>query len=141
MVAILSSNSGVSIISTDIVTDGVDRDVVTTPAAVTILFFTVQFDLNMINWSDRFRATFQIERYPTGNKTNAAWTAPLAAIPQSPQVWLSWTDSAAGLGIVKSGVYLYRPTFEIGSSGDVQSTGESDFAVAEEHYLLLETGW
>jgi hypothetical protein len=143
MAPTLSSNSGVSMTSTNIVTSGIDRDVVSSPQEQVILFFTLAFDFNQFQWNSGFgfRANFQVENYASGLKTNVAWNDLLGALPQAPSIWLSMQWTAANFGISTPGVYLYRPTFTVmvPNPGELPAfIGDSDFAVAEEHFLILE---
>jgi hypothetical protein len=143
MAPTLNSASGLSILSTNIVTSGVDRDVVSGPQAPVVLFFTLAVDLNQFTWnpSFAFTADFQVENYYTGQKTNRFWIASLNALPQAPFLWLSLGGAASAFGVSTPGIYLYRPTFIVTAPNLRELPpfiGDSGFAVAEEHFFILE---
>jgi hypothetical protein len=139
---ILTSGSVISFSSTDIVTDGVNREVVASSSSHLQLFLTLSFDLSQVrNWTDLFIANFQMENYQTGAKINTYWNAPLSALPQAASIWLLEEGPASAFGLATPGLYLYRPTFTIVSANPRELPafiGLSHFAVAEEHYLILE---
>jgi hypothetical protein len=101
----LNSGTGISIVQTNITTNGVDRDAVSSPQSNLNLFFTIRFDPNQVfNRQNAFAANFQIENCETGQKTNNYWRDPLTAIAQEELVWVLLGGTAAARGASTFGV-------------------------------------
>jgi hypothetical protein len=147
--------AGVSIPWTNLVTAGVDRDVVAFTQDSLTLLFGISIDPAL--WTTPnygFLINFQVTEVATGQRFNNYWRAPLNALPQAPSLWvsMSWARAEfagvmhAPLGIFNQsgdGMYLYRPYIEIlvPRAPDPEffiSGGQSEFAVGEEHFFLCE---
>ena len=127
---------------TEIVVDGTDTDIVPRPSGHVQFFLYLSFDLDQFAaWNDGFSANFQVENSQSGVKTNSVWSASLAALPRSPDIWLLKEGPAESFGITAPGIHILRPSFTIlvPNVHELPSyVGLSKFAVAEEHMFLLE---
>jgi hypothetical protein len=123
----------VSILWTNVLTQGVDRDVIASEGHSLTLLFGLSIDTALWNTAWAFVANFQVTEVATGQGFNHYWRAPLNALPKSPSLWLSmsWARAEwAGVSHapvrtavsppaqitwsqVGDGMYLYRPYIEI----------------------------
>ena len=94
----------------------------------------------------------------SGTIRNSYWNGPLNALPNAPSLWLSWSFTYAfEAGVANSrygfgdygpfgdGCYLFRPYFMVWVSQPPSTqllypAGNSEYAVAEDHFLMLEAG-
>ena len=140
---------------TNIVTEGVDRDLVRWSTSDLTLFFGLNIDLSLFDNAFRFLANFQIVEVASGRTSNHYWNGPLDALPRAPGLWLSWSFTyALEAGVYNSrygssygpfgdGCYLFRPYFMVWvsqppSTQFLSPAGRSEYAVADEHFLMLE---
>ncbi len=140
---------------TNVTTEGVDRDVVRWATSELTLFFGLNLDLSLFDNAFRFLANFQVMETASGRITNNYWDGALDALPRASGLWLSWSFTYAfEAGVYNSrygstwgpfgdGCYLYRPYFMVWVSQPPSAQfllpgGRSEYAVAEDHYVMLE---
>jgi hypothetical protein len=140
---------------TNVVTEGVDRDLVRWSTSDLTLFFELNIGLDLFDNGFRFLANFQIVEISSGRIANHYWDGTLDALPHAPGLWLSWSFTyALDAGIYNSrygsawgsfgdGCYLFRPYFMVwvsqpSSTQFLSPAGLSEYAVADDHFLMLE---
>lgn len=140
---------------TNIVTEGVDRDIVRWGTSDLALFFGLNIDLSLFDNGYRFMANFQVVETASGRTENHYWDGTLDALPRAPGLWLSWSFTYAfdagvtssrygyGYGPRGDGSYMFRPYFmvwlsELPNTGLLFPAGRSEYAVADDHFFMLE---
>jgi len=152
----ITHTQGLEIPWTNIVTEGVDRDVVRWSTNDLTLFFGLSIDQALFGSAFRFLANFQIVEVASGATHNTYWNAPLDALPNAPSLWLSYSFTYAfDAGVANSrygggdygpsgdGCYLFRPYFMVWVSQPPSNqllypAGKSEYAIGEDHFLMLE---
>ena len=150
------NSAKLSILWSNLITDGIDRDVVNYAEGGTFeLFFGLSIDVSLFDQGFLFVANFQIEEVRSGQLFNHYWEGDFDSLPHAGGIWLrtAFTSAAAAgarnapvsyFGTNKGdGMYLFRPSFAVIAfvSGDPgYTTGASEYAVAEEHFFLVESG-
>lgn len=141
---------------TNIITAGQDRDIVVWSEDELALFFGLNADAGLFGHGYEFTANFRVIEASTNQTFNHYWTGKLDGFQAfAPNMWLSMTwAKAAWAGVSKShysffgsgvgdGLYLYRPYFLVHAGVlDVEFviySGKSEFAVADEHYFMVES--
>jgi hypothetical protein len=141
---------------TNIVTAGVDRDVIALTTDSLTVFYAFQIDLTLWdNPANEFYVNHQITEASRGQRFDNLWGPnPMSALPKFPALWVSMSwNSAAQAGVTNGmitvfsaptdSMYLYRPYIAVIVPGLVGGEilvgeGKSEFAVADEHFFFCE---
>lgn len=137
-------------------TKGQDTDIIASSNDDLLLFIGLHIDPGLFSKASEFTVNFRLIEVATNQSFNNYWSGLSVGLkPYAPAlyVWMYWPQAAfagvrnsarsAGSMNKGDGLYLYRPyillySYPFSELGHPQ--GDSEFAVAEDHYLLLESG-